>query len=70
MEQTADYYCRLFSDDPGTAGHPRTLRHEGEPPAQTPSVAQQLTDFFFWTAWAAATERPGTTATYYQQLAP
>src|SRR3546814_21030592 len=34
--------------------------------ATLPDAAKRaaLTDFFFWTAWAAATERPGTVATY------
>ena len=27
-------------------------------------VARALTEFFFWTAWAAATERPDSAATY------
>ena len=36
------------------------------PPAssKTPSDGRQLTAFFFWTAWAAGTNRPGETYTY------
>jgi nitric oxide reductase subunit B len=40
------------------AKEPRELRHEGKHAAQRERRAQ-LTHFFFWTAWAAATERPG-----------
>src|SRR3546814_15916219 len=29
-----------------------------------PTQRTKLTNFFFWTAWAASTERPGTVATY------
>ena len=29
-----------------------------------PSIAAKLTAFFFWTAWAAVTDRPGETMTY------
>src|SRR3989344_2565159 len=35
-----------------------------ENPLPSAERRAQMTGFFFWTAWAAATERPGTTATY------
>ncbi|MHA7680524.1 nitric-oxide reductase large subunit [Cupriavidus sp. PET2-C1] len=60
---TAAYYERLFSDAP-------ELRKSRESFAMKentlPSAERRvkLTHFFFWTAWAAATERPGLTATY------
>lgn len=60
---TADYYQRLFGDDPEfieTRGNfamknntlPSQLRRE------------EMTQFFFWTAWAAATNRPDSDVTY------
>lgn len=63
MEITADYYQRLFADAP-------ELRRSRESFAMKentlPSAERrvQLTHFFFWTVWAAATDRPGHTATY------
>jgi nitric oxide reductase subunit B len=35
-----------------------------------PTRRKQLASFFFWTAWAAATERPGTMATYTNNWPP
>lgn len=63
MALTADYYQRLFGDDPEfieTRGNfamknntlPSQLRRE------------EMTQFFFWTAWAAATNRPDSEVTY------
>ncbi|MDF3832029.1 nitric-oxide reductase large subunit [Cupriavidus basilensis] len=63
MAATAAYYEQLFSDAP-------ELRKSRESFAMKentlPSAERRikLTHFFFWTAWAAATERPGLTATY------
>ncbi|AJG19174.1 nitric-oxide reductase large subunit [Cupriavidus basilensis] len=60
---TAVYYERLFSDAPAL----RKSRESFAMKENTlPSAERRvkLTHFFFWTAWAAATERPGLTATY------
>jgi len=63
METTADYYHRLFSDAP-------ELRKSRESFAMKentlPSAERRtaLTQFFFWTAWATATERPDQRVTY------
>jgi nitric oxide reductase subunit B len=60
---TADYYSRLFSDDPelqSTRGH-YAMKENTLPSAERRT---QLTQFFFWTAWAAATERASGKATY------
>ncbi len=63
IRSTAGYYSNLFSDDPALqptranyAMKENTLPDAGR--------RQQLTEFFFWTAWAASTERPGSDATY------
>ncbi|MGD9942603.1 MAG: nitric-oxide reductase large subunit [Burkholderiaceae bacterium] len=63
IARTAAYYDQLFSDAP-------ELRRSREAFAMKentlPSAErrEQMTRFFFWTAWAAATERPGHDVTY------
>ena len=63
IAKTALYYDQLFSDAP--ALH-KTREHFAMKENTLPSAERraQMMGFFFWTAWAAATERPGTTATY------
>ncbi|UCU99384.1 nitric-oxide reductase large subunit [Acidovorax radicis] len=63
IARTALYYDQLFSDAP--ALH-TTREHFAMKENTLPSAERrtQMMGFFFWTAWAAATERPGTTATY------
>ncbi|MDK9556758.1 nitric-oxide reductase large subunit [Marinobacter sp. M216] len=63
IAETADYYSRLFSDAPEL----RSTRENYAMKENTlPSAErrERMTEFFFWTAWAAATERPGSDATY------
>ncbi|ATZ73041.1 nitric oxide reductase large subunit [Idiomarina sp. X4] len=63
IEQTGEYYSKLFSDDPEL----RPTRVSYAMKENTlPSAERraQMNDFFFWTAWAAATERPGADITY------
>ncbi|MET1077640.1 MAG: nitric-oxide reductase large subunit [Pseudomonas sp.] len=63
VQQTAAYYTALFGDDPALqASRKHFAMKEGTLP--TAERREQLTRFFFWTAWVAATERPGETATY------
>lgn len=63
MARTAQHYLDLFGDNP-------RLEHLRESYAlQTsavPDLARRkaMTHFFFWTAWAAATQRPGTSVSY------
>ncbi len=63
IAQTAAYYDKLFGDD---ASMHESRRHfamkEGTLPS--PEARARLADFFFWTAWAAATDRPDSVATY------
>nr|WP_060987799.1 nitric-oxide reductase large subunit [uncultured Acidovorax sp.] len=63
IAKTALYYDQLFSEAP--ALH-KTREHFAMKENTLPSAERraQMMGFFFWTAWAAATERPGTTATY------
>lgn len=63
MAQTAAYYLRLFSDAPELQ---KSREHYAMKEDTLPSRERRvkLTHFFFWTAWAAATERPGQHVTY------
>ncbi|WP_269494487.1 nitric-oxide reductase large subunit [Castellaniella sp. S9] len=63
MAQTAAYYDKLFGDDPALRPSRESfaMKEATLPSAQARAY---LGDFFFWTAWAAATERPGMSATY------
>ena len=63
MAQTAVYYERLFSDAPELK---KSREHFAMKENTLPSAERRvkLTQFFFWTAWAAATERPDTVVTY------
>ncbi len=63
MAQAADYYKRLFSDDPALRGTRESYAMK-EDTLPSPERRQALTRFFFWTAWAAATERTPGEATY------
>jgi nitric oxide reductase subunit B len=63
IAQTAAYYDRLFGDDPALRGTRESYAmKEGTLPSAERRA--QMAGFFFWTAWAAATERPGGHATY------
>ncbi|MFA5488107.1 MAG: nitric-oxide reductase large subunit [Candidimonas sp.] len=63
MEQTASYYDQLFSDAPALKKSRENfaMKENTLPSAER---REQLTHFFFWTAWAAATERPDSQVTY------
>jgi len=63
IEMTAGYYQRLFSDAPELHKSRESFAMK-ENTLPSPERRVQLTHFFFWTAWAAATDRPGHTATY------
>lgn len=65
----ADHYTRLFMNDPEM----RELRDAYAIPANTirdPARMKEMTGFFFWSSWACATERPGSTVTYTQNWPP
>jgi nitric oxide reductase subunit B len=63
IEQTASYYDLLFSDAPSLQ---KSREHFAMKENTLPSAERrrQMTQFFFWTAWAAATERPDQNVTY------
>lgn len=63
IKQTADHYLKLFGDDPALSDLRNSYAlHDSALPDL--SRRKALTDFFFWTAWAATTERPGMNITY------
>ncbi len=63
IAQAAAHYQSLFSNDPATAALRETyaMKEDTVPDAEH---RRQLTAFFFWTAWAAGTERPDSATTY------
>ena len=63
MAQTAAYYDALFGNDPALQGSRKSFAMK-ENTLPDATRREQLTRFFFWTAWVAATERPGQEATY------
>jgi nitric oxide reductase subunit B len=63
MARTAAHYEALFGGEPSLAGLREAYALSAAP---LPDAARrkQVTAFFFWTAWAAVTERPGLSVTY------
>ncbi|MBU8975775.1 nitric-oxide reductase large subunit [Lysobacter sp. MMG2] len=59
----ATHYQSLFGADPATAGlrEAYAMRNDTVPDAEH---RRQLTAFYWWTAWAAVTQRPGSEITY------
>ena len=69
ISMVAAHYESVFSNDPAT----RDLREAYAMKNDTVPDAgnrRAMTAFFFWTAWAASTERPGTVATYTNNWPP
>ncbi len=63
IRSTAGHYTALFGNDPDLAA----LREQyamAENPVPDREHRQVLGAFFFWTAWAAVTDRPGSDVTY------
>ncbi|MDX1526741.1 MULTISPECIES: nitric-oxide reductase large subunit [Pseudidiomarina] len=63
INDVADYYIRLFSDAPELQS---TRESYAMKENTLPSLErrERMTEFFFWTAWSAATERPDSNVTY------
>jgi len=63
IAETAAYYDKLFSDDQELQGTRESYAmKENTMPSEIKRA--RLADFFFWTAWAASTDRPDSNATY------
>ncbi|MDH1265240.1 nitric-oxide reductase large subunit [Pseudomonas sp. GD03944] len=63
VRETAAYYDALFGNDPALQSSRKSFAMK-ENTLPDASRREQMTQFFFWTAWAAATERPDSHATY------
>ena len=63
IEQTAAYYASLFSAEPELRST-RISYAMKEDTLPDPERRARLTEFFFWTAWAASTERLDGSSTY------
>lgn len=63
IERITLHYISLFGDDPATAKLRESYAMK-DGSVDTAEHRRQLTAFFFWTAWAAVTERPGGKASY------
>ncbi|HVY80505.1 MAG TPA: nitric-oxide reductase large subunit [Steroidobacteraceae bacterium] len=63
IRTVADHYERLFGNDPDTAKLrvAYAMKNDTVPDAEN---RRALAAFFWWTAWAAMTERPGSHVTY------
>jgi len=63
IAQVAAHYDSLFSNDPATAAlrESYAMRNDTVPDA---AHRRAMASFFFWTSWAAVTERPGQAKTY------
>ncbi len=71
LRQMRRYWNQLFDEGNTDYGFlPQTVRDaEGE--GEDPNLDREnLADFFFWTAWAAGTQRPGQTYTYTNNWPP
>jgi nitric oxide reductase subunit B len=63
IAEVSEHYESLFGNDPATA----VLRENYAMKNDTvpdPAHREAMSSFFWWTAWAATTERPGRTTTY------
>jgi len=63
VSTVAAHYESLFSDDPATERLRATYAMR-DGTVDTAQHRQQLTAFFFWTAWTTVSERPGSKASY------
>lgn len=63
MEETAAYYVALYGNEPALQGSRESFAMK-ENTLPDATARQRLANFFFWTAWVAATNRPGSEATY------
>jgi nitric oxide reductase subunit B len=69
IQAVSKHYTSLFTDDPQLA----SLRNAYAIPKNTiknPERMQKLNEFFFWTAWAAVTQRPSEKITYTNNWPP
>ena len=65
MDAVASHYISVFGNDPSTAALRESYAMRDD---TVPSLEHRraLTGFFWWTSWAASTERPGSDISYTQ----
>jgi nitric oxide reductase subunit B len=63
MQAVADHYESVFSDDPAGAKLRETYAMK-DATVDTVEHRRQMATFFFWTSWAAVTQRPGENVSY------
>jgi nitric oxide reductase subunit B len=63
IQHTAAHYVSLFSAEPELRNTRKNYAMK-EDTLPDPERRARLTEFFFWTAWAASTERPDGSSTY------
>ncbi|MEO8459280.1 MAG: nitric-oxide reductase large subunit [Dokdonella sp.] len=63
ISNVAAHYESVFSNDPATAKL-REIYAMRDGTVDTIEHRRELTAFFFWSAWATVTDRPGTTMSY------
>jgi nitric oxide reductase subunit B len=63
ISNVAAHYESVFSNDPATAKLRETYAMRDDT-VDTAEHRRELTAFFFWTAWATVTNRPGSTMSY------
>jgi nitric oxide reductase subunit B len=63
IRSVGEHYAALFGDDPA-ADKLRDAYAIASNAIRDPQRMRQLNDFFFWTSWACATDRPGGEITY------
>jgi nitric oxide reductase subunit B len=63
MQEVAAHYETVFSDDPAGAALRETYAMK-DATVDTAEHRRQMSGFFFWTSWAAVTQRPGEKVSY------
>lgn len=69
IEKTGLYYQALYGDDPSLRSSRESFAMK-ENTLADPERREKLVNFFFWSAWAAATDRPGHDVTYTNNWPP
>lgn len=69
IENISGYYESVYGDDPNLRSTRESFAMK-ENTLPDPERRERLTNFFFWTSWAAATDRPGHDVTYTNNWPP
>jgi len=69
IQKVSNHYEKLFSDD-SSLNNLRVAYALPDNILKDPEKVTKLTQFFFWTSWAAVTNRPGENVTYTNNWPP